>query len=91
MCLFSHLKIKRENTIFIVYNCHKNKNPSELLTGIKTKTKPNIANLQEVSYVFKDGRFFLTSLMCLWLDQSYFGLFGEIDRHSKVGYHQDIP
>jgi hypothetical protein len=50
-----------------------------------------MANLQEVSYVFKDGRFFLTSLMCLWLDQSYFGLFGEIDRHSKVGYHQDIP
>lgn len=37
MSLLSLVKIKRDKTNFIVYNCHKNKNPSELLTGIKSK------------------------------------------------------
>ena len=64
MCLFSRVKIKREKSYFIVHKCHKNKNPSELLTGIKSKTKPNITNLQEVSYVFKDGIFFVTFSKC---------------------------
>ena len=64
MCLFSRVKIKREKSYFIVHKCHKNKNPSELLTGIKTQTKPNITNLQEVRCMFKDGIFFSTFLMC---------------------------